>query len=274
MKVTRHAGGLVLVVWSVLAAVLAAQGQEPFTPVVGQEGKDVVWVPTPPSLVEKMLDMAEVTPQDFVVDLGSGDGRNVVAAAKRGARALGVEYNPDMVELSRRNAAEAGVGDRATFVQGDMFEADFSKATVLALFLLPDNLRRLTPKFLDLQPGTRIVGNTFGIGDWLPDATERSEDNCESWCTALLWIVPAKVEGVWRLEDGDLALTQSFQMVSGTLTAEGVATPIVDGRLRGRDISFAAVGAAYTGRISGDTMSGTVTDGSASRAWSAKRAPR
>ena len=272
MQVTRHAGGLSLVLWSVLAAVLAAQAVKPFEPVVGQEGKDVVWVPTPQSLVEKMLDMAEVTPQDFVVDLGSGDGRNVIAAAKRGARAQGVEYNPDMVELSRRNAAEAGVGDRATFVQGDMFEADISKATVMALFLLPDNLRRLTPKFLDLRPGTRIVGNTFGIGDWLPDQTERLEDNCESWCTALLWIVPAKVEGVWRLGDGELALAQSFQMVSGTLTAGGASRPIANGQLRGEEIAFGAGGAAYSGRVSGNAMSGTLTDGSTSRPWSATRA--
>ena len=129
----------------------------PFEPTPGQAGKDVVWVPTPPELVEKMLDMAKVTPQDIVMDLGSGDGRNVIAAAKRGARAIGFEFNPDMVALSRRLAQEAGVPDRATFVEGDMFEADISKATVLALFLLPSNLDKLAPKFLALKPGTRIV---------------------------------------------------------------------------------------------------------------------
>ena len=128
----------------------AQQAQSQFEPQVGQAGKDVVWVPTPYELVEKMLDMAKVTPQDLVVDLGSGDGRNVIAAAKRGARALGVEYNADMVELSKRMAAKEGVPDKATFVQGDMFEADFSKATVLALFLLPDNMDKLRTKFLDL----------------------------------------------------------------------------------------------------------------------------
>src|SRR3990172_1040881 len=146
----------------------AAQGaskpaEEEFVPQVGQAGKDVVWVPTPPELVEAMLDMAKVTPQDYVIDLGSGDGRNVIAAARRGARALGVEYNPKMVALSTRNAAAAGLAGRAAFVEGDMYEADISKASVMALFLLPSNMLQLRPKFLDLRPGSRIVSNTFGI---------------------------------------------------------------------------------------------------------------
>jgi ubiquinone/menaquinone biosynthesis C-methylase UbiE len=166
--------------------------QEPFKPQVGQKGKDVVWVPTSPALVEKMLDLAKVTADDFVMDLGSGDGRMVIAAAKRGARAVGVEFDPNMVTLSRQLATEAGVADKATFVEGDMFEADISKATVLALFLLPDNLRRLEPKFRDLQPGTRIVVNTFGIPDWNPDATEEITENCTSWCTAMLYHVPPR----------------------------------------------------------------------------------
>src|SRR5919112_2236907 len=145
---------------SLLVLVIAgsAQAQEkpkPFEPTVGQAGKDVVWVPTPPELVEKMLDIAKVTPQDYVIDLGSGDGRNVIAAAKRGARAYGFEFNPDMVALSRRRAQEAGVADKATFIEGDMFEADISKATVLALFMLPSNLDKLAPKFLALRTGTR-----------------------------------------------------------------------------------------------------------------------
>jgi SAM-dependent methyltransferase len=151
----------------------AAVVQPQYEPAVGQEGKDVVWVPTPPVLVEKMLDMAQVTPSDYVIDLGSGDGRNVIAAARRGARALGVEYNPDMVELSRRLAEKQGVADKARFVQGDMYEADISGATVMALFLLPENLTRLTPKFLELKPGTRIVANAFGIDGWEPDVTDR-----------------------------------------------------------------------------------------------------
>jgi SAM-dependent methyltransferase len=172
----------------------AAAGQQVYKPEVGQQGKDVVWVPTSPELVEKMLDLAKVGPSDFVVDLGSGDGRNVIAAAKRGARALGVEYNPDMVALAQRLAAEAGVSDKATFVQGDMFEADFSEATVLALFLLPDNLERLKPKFNKLKPGSRIVLNTFGVPGWKADLTEQVQGECSSWCTALLYTLPAKPE--------------------------------------------------------------------------------
>jgi SAM-dependent methyltransferase len=251
--------------------VLADTPQQPFQPVVGQEGKDVVWVPTPPKLVEKMLDMAAVTPQDYVIDLGSGDGRNVIAAAKRGARALGVEYNPNMVELSSRSAAAEGVADKATFVQGDMYEADISQATVLALFLLPENLRKLTPKFLALRPGTRIVANHFGIEGWDADETQRTDGECPSWCTALLYIVPAKVAGTWRLPQGELTLEQKFQRVSGTLTSTTTSAPIENGRLRGDEISFSVNGAEHVGRVNGDVMQVNV-DGSASGQWSATRA--
>jgi ubiquinone/menaquinone biosynthesis C-methylase UbiE len=173
-----------------LSGPLQTAAQEPFKPESGQPGKDVVWVPTSPAMVEKLLDLAKVSADDFVIDLGSGDGRMVIAAAKRGARALGVEYNPKMVQLSRELAAEAGVADRATFVEGDMFAADISKATVLALFLMPDNLRRLEPKFRALRPGTRIVVNTFGIPEWKPEVTEQLGENCTSWCTAILYRIP------------------------------------------------------------------------------------
>jgi precorrin-6B methylase 2 len=254
-------------------AVLAQDrpAQTTFEPVVGQEGKDVVWVPTPEALVEKMLDMAEVTPKDVVMDLGSGDGRNIIAAAKRGATAIGVEYNPDMVELSRRRAAEAGVTDKATFVEGDMYEADISKATVLALFLLPHNLNRLVTKFLELPPGTRIVGNTFAPEGWTADETETIEGDCVSWCTSLLWIVPAKVGGTWRLPQGELTLEQEFQMLSGTLTAGG--TPIeVTGRLRGDEITLKAGNTEYTGRVNGNRIDGTARTGNGSTRWSAERA--
>jgi SAM-dependent methyltransferase len=189
---------LALLIAPSLAAAQTAQAQKPFEPTVGQAGKDVVWVPTPPELVEKMLDMAKVTPSDLVMDLGSGDGRNIVAAAKRGARAIGVEFNPDMVALSRRRAQEAGVADKATFVEGDMFTADISKASVMALFLLPDNLDKLKDKFLALRPGSRLVLNTFGIHEWEPDVTEKIEGDCASWCTAMLYIVPAQVAGTWK----------------------------------------------------------------------------
>ena len=167
-----------------------AQGFEPYE---GQPGKDVVWVPTRPALAEKMLDLAGITPRDFVIDLGSGDGRLVIAAAKRGARALGVEYEQEMVALARRNAAAAGVADRAQFIQGDMFQADISKATALVLFLLPTNLNRLVPKFLDLPAGTRIVNNTYHIDGWDEERSVEVGGECVSWCSALLYLVPARV---------------------------------------------------------------------------------
>jgi SAM-dependent methyltransferase len=187
-----HLRPILICVIGGLAMAASASAQQTYVPEVGQEGKDVVWVPTSPELVEKMLDLAKVTPADYVIDLGSGDGRNVIAAAKRGARALGVEFNPDMVALAQRLAAEAGVSDKATFVQGDMYEADISDATVLALFLLPKNLEQLKPKMLAMRPGSRIVLNTFAIPDWKPDVTETITGNCSSWCTALLYHVPAK----------------------------------------------------------------------------------
>jgi SAM-dependent methyltransferase len=162
---------------------------KPYEPYAGQPGKDVVWVPTPHVLVEKMLDLAKVTANDFVMDLGSGDGRNIIAAARRGARGLGVEWEEDMVKLSRLNAEKAGVADKAKFVQGDMFAADISKATVLALFLLPDNLHKLRPAFEKLKAGTRIVLNGFPIDWWQPDLVERADGDCGSWCTAYLFIV-------------------------------------------------------------------------------------
>ena len=176
------------------AALLQVPPPQDFKPTSGQAGKDVVWVPTSPELVERMLDLAKVTPDDFVIDLGSGDGRMVIAAAKRGARALGVEYNPEMVKLSRQLAKDAGVADRATFVEGDMYEADISNATVLALFLLPENLRRLEPKFHALRPGTRIVVNTLGIPEWTPEVTDVLSDPCISWCTAMLYRIPARAK--------------------------------------------------------------------------------
>jgi SAM-dependent methyltransferase len=255
-----------------LAAAQTATTQKPFEPTVGQAGKDVVWVPTPPELVEKMLDMAKVTPSDLVMDLGSGDGRNIIAAAKRGARAIGVEFNPEMVQLSRRLAQEAGVGDKATFVEGDMFTADISKASVMALFLLPDNLDKLRAKFLALKPGSRLVLNTFGIHEWEPDVTEKIEGACVSWCTAMLYIVPAQVAGAWKSSLGDLTLNQQFQVVSGSVGAGGQAQTISNGKLRGDQLTFTAGGAEYAGKVDGDRIEGTRTSGGKKDAWSAARA--
>ncbi len=239
---------------SLVAAVAFGQTKpKPYEPQSGQEGKDVVWVPTPQVLVEKMLDLAKVTPQDFVMDLGSGDGRTVITAAKRGARAMGVEYNPDMVELSNRNATSAGVNGKATFVKADLFETDLSKASVITMFLLPQINLKLRPKILDLKPGTRIVSNSFTMEDWEADQTETITENCVSWCTALLWIVPAKVTGTWTSPQGDLVLTQTFQKVSGTLGGK----PIADGRLNGDQLTFTAGGAKQTAKVNGNTMQGS-----------------
>jgi hypothetical protein len=252
----------------VAAGAFAQTGteQKPFQPQVGQAGKDVVWVPTPQTLVNKMLDMAKVTPQDFVMDLGSGDGRTVITAAKRGATAMGVEYNPDMVELSKKAAQEAGVAAKATFVKADLFETDLSKATVITMFLLPQINLKLRPKILDLKPGTRIVSNTFTMDDWDADETENVTEDCTSWCTALLWIVPAKVEGNWTTPNGELKLTQKFQTFTGTLGT----TAIADGKLRGDEISFTAGGVKYTGKVSGNSMSGSVS-GASNGSWTANK---
>ena len=178
---------IAVLVTAAYAAPPSAEADEPY---VGQPGKDVIWVPTPLSLVEKMLDMAAVTAKDYVMDLGSGDGRNIIAAARRGARGLGVEYDDNLVEIARRNAAAAGVADKARFVQGDMFEADISQATVLALFLLPDNLEQLKPKFQRLRPGTRIVTNGYQIAGWEAAEIGVAGGDCAPWCTAYLYVVP------------------------------------------------------------------------------------
>src|SRR6266550_1215627 len=250
-----------------LACGLAqAQPAKEYEPSVGQEGKDVVWVPTPQELVDKMLDMAKVTPKDYVIDLGSGDGRTVITAAKRGSKALGIEYNPDMVELSKRNAAKEGVSDKASFMKADLFESDFSQAQVITMFLLSSINIKLRPKILDLKPGTRIVSNTFDMGEWKPDETA-TLPGCNSWCTAHLWIVPAKVDGTWNLAQGELMLKQTFQTISGNLKAGNSVTPI-NGKLNGEQISFTAGTTAYTGRVNGNSMDGTV--GGAK--WSATRA--
>jgi hypothetical protein len=225
----------------------------PDEPVPYQSGKDVVWVPTPDTLVEKMLDMAKVTPADYVIDLGSGDGRTVIAAARRGARALGVEFNPSLVELSERTAHKAGVASRASFVKADLFETDLSKATVITLFLLTDINLKLRPKLLGLKPGTRIVSNTFKMAEWEPDetATVYANEGCKAtFCTAHLWIIPARADGVYKIPQGELRLQQEFQMLSGFLHSEGKSLN-VNGKVRGEEVAFTAGGREYRGKMSG-----------------------
>ena len=246
-----------------ITGVFAQTTDNKFTPHSGQEGKDVIWVPTPQALVDTMLAIANVTSADFVMDLGSGDGRLVITAAKRGATALGIEYNPDMVELARRNAKEEGVSDKASFKQADIFETDFSKATVITLFLLSELNLRLRPVILEMKPGTRIVSNTFGMSDWEPDQTTNLDEPI-GWSTAHLWIVPAKVEGNWKLNGGQINFSQKFQFVTGTLTM-GDKKMELTGKLNGDKISFNAGGTEYTGTVSGNTISGS------SGSWKATR---
>ena len=255
MTTRRAISSLVMLAMTVMVSTSAfAQapeaGQKPFEPQVGQAGKDVVWVPTPQAVVDKMLDMAKVTKDDFVMDLGSGDGRTVITAAKRGARAMGIEYNPDMVDLSKKNAEAAGMTARATFMKADLFETDLSKASVITMFLLPSINLKLRPTILNLKPGTRIVANTFTMEDWQADETATVTDGCSSsWCTALFWIVPAKVEGTWGTPNGELKLTQTFQMISGML-----GTQALQGRLRGAAIEFTAGTTKYSGTVDGNTI--------------------
>jgi hypothetical protein len=283
MKILRSVGRL-FVALSMLMLVASvrvqaqqaqqAQQTKPFQPEVGQPGKDVVWVPTPQALVDKMLDMAKVTAQDFVMDLGSGDGRTVITAAKRGARAMGIEYNPDMVALSTANAAKEGLGDKAKFVKADLFETDFSQATVITMFLLPDINLKLRPKILDMKPGTRVVSNSFRMEDWEPDETFTVEEGCTTWCTALLWIVPAKVGGSWRLAAGELSLTQEFQKLNGSITLNGKSTPISNAKMIGDQITFNAGTAVYTGRVKGSVMEGSAQTNGANSNWSATKADK
>ena len=239
-----------------------------FTPKVGQSGKDVIWVPTSQVLVDHMLDAAQLTAADYLVDLGSGDGRTVITAAKRGARGHGIEYDANMVALSKRTAKLEGVEDRATFEQADIFESDFSDATVLTLFLLPDLNIKLRPAILNMKPGTRILSNSFTMGDWQPDDSFEAQDGCTHFCTAYKWVVPAKVNGTWSLGDKELVLTQSYQKVEGVLRAGSDAQQLLDAQVNGTQLVFTAGPATYTGEVDGNTISGTING---VKGWTATR---
>jgi len=259
--------------------VTAPAADTEYTPSVGQEGKDVIWVPTPQALVEKMLDMAKLTSRDTHYDLGSGDGRTVIAAAKRGAQAVGVEFNPDMAALSERNAAKEGVSARAKFINGDIFQTDFSHATVITLYLLPSLNLKLRPTLLSMKPGTRVVSHAFTMDEWQPDQTETVEGR-----TAYLWIVPAPVNGTWRWNGSgngpkayEVALRQQFQKVDGAARLDGVLGQLRDVKLRGDQISFTVLDADgvrrdFSGRVSGTAMQGVVKQAGGDAKWSATRA--
>jgi len=255
---------------------LPAAAGEDFSPKVGQPGKDVIWVPTPDALVERMLDMAKVTPRDTLVDLGSGDGRTVMAAAKRGVKALGIEYNPDMVGLSIRNAEKMGMADRVKFIHGDVFATDFSQATVVTMYLLSSLNLKLRPTLLDMKPGTRVVSHAFTMGDWSPDETATVDGY-----NAYLWIVPAKVQGRWQISGGagnfDLALDQTFQKITGKVSGAGIAPNVNDPMLSGTTIGFTLVDAKgrflrFQGTVNGNTIEGTAqVPGSPEARWTARR---
>ena len=260
----------------IAAACAITRYQPKYQPEVNQPGKDVVWWPTAQVVVNKMLDLAKVTPEDYVIDLGSGDGRTVITASKRGARALGIEHNPDMVVLSKHNAAKEGVGERARFVQGDLFESDFSQATVITMFLSETINQKLRPRILNLKPGTRVVSNSFTMGEWTADETVTVEhsEGCSPYCIAYLWVVPAKVEGVWILPQGELTLKQSFQTFSGTLHSGANTVPVTNGKLSGDLINFNAGNVKYTGRVSGSTMEGIYESGGITTQWNATKVGR
>src|SRR5262245_47641924 len=239
-RIRLHAALLVTLLAFIPAALPGAayaQASKEYAPQVGQEGKDVIWVPTPQALVERMLDMAKATPKDYVIDLGSGDGRTVSTAAKRGIKALGIEYNPDMVELSKRNAEKEGVAARAQFIRGDIFETDFSRATVLTLYLLPSLNVKLRPTILKMKPGTRVVSHAFDMDDWQPDQTAEVDGS-----KAFLWIVPAPVEGTWRWSGAgrpvEMTLKQHYQQLGGSVRFGDMAGELRDLKLDGDHIAF------------------------------------
>ncbi len=247
----------------------AALAQPKFEPQVGQAGKDVIWVPTPDDIVERMLTMAQVTPNDYVVDLGAGDGKIAIAAARKfGAKALGIEYNPEMVKHANANAQAAGVAGnaagKALIRHGDIFASDFSAATVVTMYLLPGLNMKLRPTLLSMRPGTRVVSHSFTMEDWEADEISGVDGR-----RAYFWVVPANVQGTWAFEAAgfktDLALEQSFQKIHGTVKFGPVQAGLREARLRGFHIAFAYVDQSglrrdFTGRISGGKMEGSFRD--------------
>ncbi len=275
MTIARFVFGRILAALCLCAFASAALPQEsskPFEPYVGLPGKDVIWLPAELIMVNKMMELAKAGPGDVVVDLGSGDGRTVIGAARHGARGIGVEFNPDLVEHSRRNAEKEGVADRVNFIRQDLFEFDLNQVSVITLFLLPSINMKLRPTILNLKPGTRVIGNTFTMEDWQHDDSIRddSKPNCSFNCVAYLWVVPAKAAGTWHMPQGELKLSQSFQMLTGALSSGGKTVPVA-GRMRGDQITFTADAVEYTGRVSGLDMGGTLKANGVPNGWRAVR---
>lgn len=254
-------------------APLLAQANPDFEPRRGQSGKDVIWVPTPDALTTRMLALAQVKPEDYVIDLGSGDGKIVIAAVREfGARGLGIEYNPDMVALSERRAAAAGLADRARFTRGDIFATDFSAATVVTMYLMPHLNLRLRHTLMAMKPGTRLVSHEFRMGDWQPDETSSIGSQ-----SAHLWVVPANAGGEWSLRFpaadaggepivGALWMEQTFQTIRGRASFKGLVTSLREPRLVGERISFGFTDPGgrprqFSGRVSAHRIEGRVTGG-------------
>jgi SAM-dependent methyltransferase len=257
-----------------IALPLHAQTQRPYEPQVGQAGKDVIWVPTPDEVVDRMLTMAQVTANDIVYDLGAGNGKIAIAAAKKGARAIGIEYNPDMAKFAQGNVEKAGVSAKAKIVQGDIFATNFSEATVVTMYLLPALNLKLRPTILQMRPGTRVVSHSFTMDDWEPDEISVMDGR-----RAYFWLVPANVHGGWTLETGadkvELSIEQRFQKIEGTVGLGHTQGGLRDARLRGAMISFTFVGSDgvkrdYSGRVAGTRMEGSFHgDNNSEGRWSA-----
>ena len=268
---------LVAVALALCAGAAFAQSPAPAAPQLGQVSKDSVWVPTPERMIRRLMQLADVTPQDLVIDLGSGDGRMPIHAAKHfGARAIGVELEPNLVELSERSAREQGVADRVQFLKQDLYEADLSKATVLALYISPGVMAKLKPRLLQLAPGTRVVSHHFTLGDWEPDETVRVENR-----TGYLWVVRANLAGTWSVATGadrfEMRVSQDHQQLTVLGTRGGKSIHVLGARVRGTEVRFTAFDAEgntrhYNGRIDGDRMSGDSEGIDLPRlAWSATR---
>jgi SAM-dependent methyltransferase len=280
MKLALPGTALALACALVLAPAFAQQSNGEFRPQVGQAGKDVIWVPTPDEVVDRMLTMAQVKPNDTVYDLGAGDGKIAIAAAKKfGARSYGIEYNPDMARYAQNNAQKAGVAGKAQIINGDIFATDFSKATVITMYLLPSLNIKLRPTILQMRPGTRVVSHSFTMDDWSPDETSSISGR-----QAYFWVVPANVNGKWGVEltggasdKVDVVFDQRFQKIEGWAVLGQIQAGLRDATLRGPDIHFAWVDPAgvrreLTGRVDGARMEGAYrADNGTEGRWTATR---
>jgi hypothetical protein len=264
MKLSRFLLYVLLTSWLNLALASTTTPSAEYKPQVGQEGKDVIWVPTPEGLIDKMLAAAKVNDKDTLFDLGAGDGIIAITAARQyGAKSVGIEYNPEMAQFARRKVAEAGLTDKVKIITGDIFQEDFSAATVVTLYLMPHLNLKLRPILLKMKPGTRVVSNTFTMGEWEPDETVFDQH----W-KGYFWVVPAQIEGAWvmtGMEGGPLRLniSQSFQNIGGTLTRGGQTLTLLGAKLRGDEVKFQFVTPdrkvhAFSGRLEGRRLTGTV----------------